>query len=218
MRARYTNEQMETREIRKPAAGEFAFEITGGALCLDFTNTLGDRAAERTNEHLHSFADLVAWSRQAGAVTPSQAARLLREAGRSPAAARAALRKAVVVRELIHRVIAGGAQAPDLERFNEEVSLVLANLRLRREGRGYVWGWSEGHGKTDLGRMLWPVLRSAAELLTSGELPRVRVCAEPTCGWLFLDRSKNGSRRWCDMKVCGNRAKARKFYKKSRAA
>ena len=67
-------------------------------------------------------------------------------------------------------------------------------------------------------RMLWPVTRSAAELLVSGELSRVRTCANDTCGWLFMDTSKNRSRRWCDMNDCGNRAKARRHYARKRAA
>jgi predicted RNA-binding Zn ribbon-like protein len=65
--------------------------------------------------------------------------------------------------------------------------------------------------------MLWPVVRSAAELLTSDELGRVRECAADNCAWLFLDRSKNRSRRWCDMAVCGNRDKVRRFRQRSRS-
>ena len=66
--------------------------------------------------------------------------------------------------------------------------------------------------------MLWPVAWSAAELLAQGPLERIRECpGQDTCGWLFLDLSKNASRRWCDMRVCGNRAKARRHYERTLA-
>jgi predicted RNA-binding Zn ribbon-like protein len=72
------------------------------------------------------------------------------------------------------------------------------------------------HDSPDLDRVLWPAVVSAAELLTSDDLGRVRECASERCAWLFLDRSKNQSRRWCDMTVCGNRSKARRHYSRLR--
>ncbi|MBI4413448.1 MAG: CGNR zinc finger domain-containing protein, partial [candidate division NC10 bacterium] len=79
----------------------------------------------------------------------------------------------------------------------------------------FAWRWT-GDGQR-LDRMLWAVTRSAADLLTSGELAAVRECEAETCAWLFMDRSRNRSRRWCDMKACGNRAKARRHYERKKA-
>lgn len=92
----------------------------------------------------------------------------------------------------------------------------LGRLRLVPGRKRFTWDWAGDVEALD--RVLWPVVRSAAELLTSGDLDRVRRCAGDDCAWLFLDRSRNGSRRWCDMTVCGNRSKVRRFYRRGRDA
>jgi predicted RNA-binding Zn ribbon-like protein len=214
---RYTAGRMETRELNKPGPGEFPFEITGGALCLDFANTVDNRPQKQPRELLHRFADLLAWSRQAGALAAKQAAHLERVAARHPHAARATLRSARELREALFRIFSAAAAgrpalAVDIALFNAAAASAFRHLRIGRTRRGFAWQWQVDPAALD--RMLWPVLRSAADLLTSRDLQRVRECAAHTCGWLFLDRSKNGSRRWCNMQVCGNRAKARRFYKR----
>jgi len=80
-------------------------------------------------------------------------------------------------------------------------------------GTGFVWSWDADTPELD--RPLWPIVRSAAELLTSPERELVKRCASDTCLWLFLDRTKNHARRWCDMKVCGNRAKVRRHRRRA---
>jgi predicted RNA-binding Zn ribbon-like protein len=208
---------MEPATILAPRPGEFAFELTGGALCLNFANTLDNRGHERPRELLDAFPQFVAWSRQAGALAGGQAAPLLRRAARRPAAAQATLRRATALREAIYRIFSAcvehrAAPPADLALFNAAAAGAFQKLRIGRTRRGFVWEWEDDPAALD--RMLWPVLRSAADLLTSPDLRRVRVCASHSCGWLFLDRSKNGSRRWCDMKICGNRAKVKRFYKR----
>jgi predicted RNA-binding Zn ribbon-like protein len=212
---------MELARIRAPRLGQFAFELTGGALCLDFANTLDNRRREHPRELLAGFPQFVAWSRQAGALTSDQAARLLRRAARRPAAARTILQRAIALREAIYRIFSAcsknsAAPPADLALLNAAAANAFRNLRIGRTRRGFVWEWEDDPAALD--RMLWPVLRSAADLLISPELQRVRECAAGTCGWLFLDHSKNGSRRWCDMKICGNRAKVKRFYKRQRAS
>ena len=98
--------------------------------------------------------------------------------------------------------------ADDVRALNGALSTAFAHLRVATSTGGFAWEWAEGD--QPLERMLWPVVRSAAELLTSDKLSLVKQCAG--CGWLFVDRSRNHSRRWCDMRYCGNRAKARRFY------
>ena len=78
--------------------------------------------------------------------------------------------------------------------------------------------WTYTFEERKLDQMLWPIIRSAAELLTSDKLDRVCECPGENCGWLFIDMSRNRSRRWCDMKDCGNRAKARRHYRKTKAS
>jgi predicted RNA-binding Zn ribbon-like protein len=194
-------------------------KLIGGRLCLDFANTVAWRTTDHPQERLVSFADLVAWSQHAGIVTGKTAQHLLEEAARCPALASAVLERAVVLREAIYRVfsaVAGGhtLQATDIATLNGFLPEATSRLQLVLTGDGFAWSWTDDG--SSLEQMLWPVVRSAAELLASGELNRVGVCAGDGCGWLFFDTSKNRSRRWCAMEDCGNRAKARRHYRRSR--
>jgi len=93
----------------------------------------------------------------------------------------------------------------------------LAQARLAPIERGHEWPWREDDGALD--RPLWAVVRSAVEVLTTGDPVRIKACPEPDgCGWLFYDTSKNGSRQWCSMEGCGSRAKMRHHYARRRAA
>ena len=103
----------------------------------------------------------------------------------------------------------------DLERLNRAVSRILAQTRIVPAANGFTWAWNESEEALD--QVLWPVVRSTIDLLTSADLGRVRECASEHCGWLFLDSSKNRSRRWCSMEACGNRTKARRHYARRRA-
>ncbi len=97
--------------------------------------------------------------------------------------------------------------------MTEEAHRGYRRCGLEQDGEG--WGWVDA-GEPALDQMLGPVARSAVELLTSGRRARVRECEGANgCGWLFIDTSKNGRRRWCDMKVCGNRAKARRHRQRT---
>jgi predicted RNA-binding Zn ribbon-like protein len=109
-------------------------------------------------------------------------------------------------------VIEGAPAADDLAVLNANVAASYPYLRLAGGEPRFVWTWAEGGDKLD--QILWPVVRSAAEALTSGELERIRMCAGEHCGWLFIDRSKNRSRRWCDMQECGNVAKVRRYRRR----
>jgi predicted RNA-binding Zn ribbon-like protein len=200
---------------------EHDFEFDSGRLCLDFTNTLGDRPDESPHEEaLHTYADLVAWGEAAGILATDEAAEMLREAARRPAEAETTFARAITFREAMYRlfsVIAAGAETPvdDLDVVNHAIATATARGRLAPEHGHFHWRWE--HDTSLLDSMLWPVAWSAAELLMSDELHRVRECAGHDCGWLFMDTSKNGSRRWCSMETCGNRAKARRHRARRQA-
>lgn len=192
-------------------------------LSLEFCNTLDWHASAAPEEKLTSYADLVDWARRDGVLTPAQADRLLQTAAADPAAAQAVLQRARDLREAIYRLftaIAHGRTPPgdDLETLNQALAETLGRRRIERDGQDFTWGWRESE-PPPLDRMLWPIARSAADLLTSPHLDRVGQCADDRgCGWLFLDTSRNHSRRWCGMDGCGNRAKARRYYARSRKA
>jgi predicted RNA-binding Zn ribbon-like protein len=193
-----------------------AFELTGGDLALDFANTLSRRPTPAPREDLRDYADVVAWAERAKAIEPADADALRALAARNPRGARAALAEARRVREAIFETfeaVAGGRRVPPdaLARVNEALAEALGRLRLGPDGKGWTWT-----GAIDFDRVLWPVARAAARLLTGPDRALVRECGASDCAWLFLDRSRNGARRWCDMAVCGNREKARRFQERAR--
>jgi len=139
---------------------------------------------------------------------------LERQAGRKPAIARDVVARARTLREAVYGLFVrqpGGLPAANLAAIHREAVRLAPNVGLGQGAGRYSWQWT---GATnDLARVLWPVLRNALELLTM-EGRHVGVCQAKTCKWLFLDTTRNHSRRWCDMKVCGNRAKARRYYRR----
>jgi len=206
-----------------PALAEsdgYTFGLDAGHLALDFANTISRREApDASRERLTHYGRLVSWGREAELLTEKEEKRLRAEAFERPRAAVAALRRAVALRESIFELfvaLARGERAPEraLDAVNAALPDALATLRLRADGTRFSWRFA--HGDADLAPILAPIVRAAADLLTSDDLARVRECGSDTCFWLFLDRSKNGTRRWCDMKVCGNRAKARRHYHRER--
>jgi predicted RNA-binding Zn ribbon-like protein len=191
----------------------FRFELTGGDVALDLANTLVGRRTEHPDELLSSYPRLVEWSRQSGILDPKSARDLIRDAAAHPLVARRTLRRAIEIRELIFK----GLPSPvldkrTLEKFSRLSIEAGRHRHLTWRGNRAVWSWdAEG-----LDRMLWPVIHAAVTLLTSEARNRVRMCQGGSCRWLFLDNSRQGNRRWCDMTVCGNRAKARRHYNRKK--
>jgi predicted RNA-binding Zn ribbon-like protein len=191
--------------------------LLGVRLCLDFANTADWHASDQPVEHLTSYAELVAWGQHARILSAQQAQRLLAIAASRSADAKAILERAIVLREAIYHLFTAlslGARPSesDLAVVNAELSGAMTRSLIVPEGIGFAWDWS---AEDALDRMLWPVVQDAADLLTGEDLSRVGRCADDNCGWLFFDTSRNHSRRWCSMKDCGNRAKARRHYRKT---
>ncbi len=192
--------------------------LKDNGICLEFANTAGMHASENPREGLNTYQDLVIWSLQAGIISEDDAQRLTNKAKKNPSGSDNVLKHAVNLREVIYRIfssIAAGSLPPqkDLSLLNRNISKAMSKSRLIQTQAGF--SWDVAGNKDTLDWMLNPVVWSAANLLTSEKLERVKECADDRgCGWLFLDRSRNKSRRWCDMKECGNRAKAQRFYKR----
>ena len=192
------------------------FQFIAGALCLDFCNTVGGHREGTPREKLNSIEDFISWSEQAELIDAAEAAQLRREAGVKPGAS-AALERAIELREALYRIFwsSSKGKAPeraDLAKLNAELEASLGRLRVIRSKaeRGFRWQWGDEASRFE--NPLGPVARSAAELLTHDHaLRQVGQCHGDNCGWLFVDLSKNHSRRWCDMRDCGNRAKIRRF-------
>lgn len=191
---------------------------TSGSVALSFANTLDWRLREPPVELLRSFSELLRWAWSAGALDPAEARTLRAWSAAHPRAAARALAKAVEVREAIAAVLQAvvrGEEIPagPLARLDAACRAAWEARALRPDGRKAAWGWRDGAPAAE--RPAWAAALDAARLLTSDERERVRQCADAHCGWLFLDTSRNGTRRWCSMQSCGNRNKARKFYRRS---
>lgn len=209
-----------TKESKSAAdSSTHEFELSGGALCLDFVNTVADRPRNR-QEHLNSYDDLLDWALQAEVIDSKQ--RNLRErlADQERTDAREVFSCAIELRECLYRIFSHVANdrppaGSDLEVLNGWIRSAMARLRLADRNEGLAWTWSDFD--SELESILWPVVRSAADLLTSDDVSRVGECDGDPCSWLFIDRSRTGRRRWCDMKTCGNRDKARRYYRRHKA-
>jgi predicted RNA-binding Zn ribbon-like protein len=204
------------------------FKLVGGRACLDFVNTVSGRLpnpdapgrdyADRVEqEWLLTFDDLVRWGTVAGGLSPAEAQGMERAARAMPARAARVLARARGLREALYRLFVAVAQRrrpdpADIEVLNRELARARTRERLAPGSRRFELTWvADSHA---LDRVLWPVARSAADLLQSDELGRVRRCDGGDCRWLFVDTSRSRNRRWCDMADCGNTAKVRRYRRR----
>lgn len=194
------------------------FDLVAGALCLDFVNTLDDRFTDQPKELLKTYIDLAHFAEDTGILSAVAADRLISQSRLSPEEAQSALSAAIEMREAMYAVFWAKvnkkpASRHDLMKLNRFVQEAARHEQLVEVGRRFEWTFEEA---ASLDAPMWPIARSAADLLASDQLALVRPCAAATCLWLFLDTSKNHRRRWCDMTKCGNRAKVRRFYKRKK--
>jgi predicted RNA-binding Zn ribbon-like protein len=196
--------------------------LLGGRSCLDFVNTVEPRMGKHQRDFLLSYDDLVFWAEFAGILSPIASKRLHMLSEQHPQQAAKVFARNIALRELLYRLfgaLAAGVQpkAADLRGLQNAHIEALRHAELHPSADGIIWRWPED--TSALERIGWLLTQSSMELLTSPLIDRVKLCASPDgCGWLFLDTSKNGSRRWCSMEVCGSRAKMRRLYARRRQA
>jgi predicted RNA-binding Zn ribbon-like protein len=192
--------------------------LLGDALCLDFVNTVDDRTGRHATDNLTTYADLVRWAWHAWLIEDDQRDILLATGTTTIDERDALFTQAIALREAIYRifaaVIAGSSPATaDLAILQRVYLAALAEAHLALRDDLFAWEWANDDTSGKLDSLLWPIAQSAVELLTSPQVHRVRQCPGcDDCGWLFLDISKNGTRRWCSMEGCGSRAKMRRLY------
>jgi predicted RNA-binding Zn ribbon-like protein len=185
--------------------------IVGGNLALDFANTVDDPLGPTRHDHVGTYPDLIHWSLRVHTLDEERAAQLLRAAEREPGAAGAAVERAHELREALNDVFGAVAEGADdvaarWPRLRTFAADAVAAAQLDTRSRAHRWSWP---GADDPGVVLHPVAAAAADLLVSAELERVKRCAR--CPWLYVDRSKNRSRRWCDMADCGTAEKMGRY-------
>jgi predicted RNA-binding Zn ribbon-like protein len=192
------------------------FQLTGGHISLDFANTLDNRGRPGETDLLSRYRDMVAFAALTGIITAGEFQRTARVAEEHPSEAELVLGRGRKLREAIFTIFSAVATRqkpplPALAELNSALRDAGAHRRVvSSEKDRFAWDWLREDNQLDW--ILWPIALAAAELLASDDVSLVRSCASETCNWLFLDRSKSHSRRWCDMKTCGNRNKARRFY------
>ena len=203
---------MNPRKIR--TAGNL--ELLGGDISLDFANTVSTRNPPRSHNYLSSYSELIKWGLHAKVINAKLAERLKKKATKNPDQAKKALLRAIQLREMIYRIfssIAFGEEVmeEDFAQLNSAYKSVVSRQVITRRKKLYILYWETEEDSLD--RIWWPIIISAVELLISPKRARIRRCARrEACDWLFVDQSKNGSRRWCSMNLCGSRAKAHRYY------
>ena len=209
------------KQNRRRGADPSLPRLLGEQLCLDFVNTVEGPRSPHPEDFLHGYPDLVRWACHVSVASDAEVERLLGDGERRSTEAAAVFARAVALREALSRIfhaIARGTVAPESDRrlVQEEYLAGLQRARLEPADGGYRWAWDIDDGALD--RPLWPIARSAVDLLTTGELARLKECpGAGDCGWFFYDTSKNGRRRWCSMEGCGSRVKMRRHYSRRRA-
>lgn len=189
------------------ASGRWVFDLCAGHLALDFANTVSERTTDTPIERLPSYEDFVRFGRQEEIVSDAEARRLQAWARRHPRDAERVRLEVVRLRDGLYRAfsaLAGGEHPTNADL--EPLNAMLARLRL---GPDLAWHWADGADAP--AASLATIARAAVDLLTGDRRDRLRLCDAADCVWVFLDTSKNRTRRWCDMKQCGNREKARRF-------
>ena len=181
-------------------------------------NTVGYISSENPTENLNSFSDLIEWSKQGKLISDDEAIVIFTKAKKNILESERVFWRVLRLRKSVYdifRSVISGEEIfdKDLTVFNRELSLAMSKAEIFcREGE-LIWDW-----KNDgIERILFLITRVAAQLLTSSDLEKLKCCSGENCGWLFYDTSKNKRRQWCDMRDCGNLAKARRFrVKKAR--
>jgi predicted RNA-binding Zn ribbon-like protein len=200
---------------------ELPFQYIGGDPALDLVNTVDWTTRGPENDRLIDFDRLTRWAEGAGVLSPKIGAALRRRARVKPRDAETAYQAALQARQVLQRLfsaIAEGEPAGDaLDDFNRLLVRALEHMRVvspsgRAGERKLRLGWE--HMESRLDALIWPVLWSAASLIFSDEASLIRICGGTDCGWMYVDRSRNGLRRWCQMETCGTREKSRRRYER----
>jgi predicted RNA-binding Zn ribbon-like protein len=188
-------------------------QMVGGCLAFDFINTVNTRKPAPEFEYLETFEDLMAWSEKVGSLGGTRLQALREYAAMQPETALAAHRDVIEAREMLFElfsaIASGRPPGPAVnEAFNRRLSNAFQRINVKFGPSGTEIHF--GNEEITLNEPLFPVLKSAFDILTGGDFRKIKEC--PRCGWLFLDTSKNGKRKWCDMNVCGSREKSLDYY------
>jgi predicted RNA-binding Zn ribbon-like protein len=194
--------------------------LVGNELALDFINTSSGRGGTKHLEHLLRPEHVVLWARHANFLPTSDGEAVERAVAADAKLSARLFKRAIELREAIHAICSALAtsmapQAAEVDRLRRSHAECVACARLAPIGAAFVWSWDPAGSPVEA--ILGPITLSALTLLTQADLSRVKQCRGDHCGWIFFDTTKNKSRRWCEMEVCGNRAKQRRLQGRRRS-
>jgi predicted RNA-binding Zn ribbon-like protein len=198
-------------------SGPEPFKLHAGHPALELVNTLDFRFSAQTVDLIPTYKDLLRFAAQLQLLTAEQARKLGRTAGEEEA--RRVLASTAKLREALAKVLYGridGTRPPagQIQVLEHQFHAAAQHRRLLAREAHLEWSWSGLERKAEI--PLWMLAQAASELLVSSDAELIKDCGDPTCRWLFLDVSKNHTRRWCDMKTCGNRMKARRHHERAK--
>jgi predicted RNA-binding Zn ribbon-like protein len=202
-----------------PPSRAGSLDLIADDLALNFANTESGRGFPSHENHLREAEHVAQWLKHAKALPAEDADWLARQVAKRADLAAELLAQAIALREAIHDIGAAlGRRAKPPEASLAALSALHARFVARAALAPGVlscrWRWSVRAAPVEAA--LGPVALAAVRLFTEGDFHRIRECGGHACGWLFYDRSKNNRRRWCEMEVCGNRAKQRRLAARRR--
>jgi predicted RNA-binding Zn ribbon-like protein len=192
--------------------------ILSERLCLDFVNTVSWHLSNEPYDWLKNYRDLVVWSQRVNILPKEKAEDLIKLAEAFPERAANVFAETLQLREAVFRILQSRlTNAPNIQQ-----DLDILNQHLKRTHQFLYLEMGNGHfnysfeDTLEMDCMVWEIVQSTARFLTSNELAKLKFCDGGKCGWMFIDTTRNHSRRWCSMEDCGNRAKAKRHYRKKR--
>jgi predicted RNA-binding Zn ribbon-like protein len=203
----------------EPPSRAATLALVGCELAFDFTNTTSGRGGPRQREHLRSAEDIIVWAQHAKIISKGCARELGEALAQNPRLASRLRRRTLDLRAIVYRLgaaLAAGAPAPprDVDALAKVYAYCLSCACLTKIDGVFAWSWQAAARPVEA--ILGPIALSALGLLSQADLSRVKQCPGEACGWLFFDTTKNKNRRWCEMEVCGNRAKQRRLRRRER--
>jgi predicted RNA-binding Zn ribbon-like protein len=191
------------------------YAFIGNNLSLDFVNTVGYISSENPAEKLNSFSDLIEWSKQGKLISDDEAITIITAAEKNILESEKIFKRVLRFRKSAYDIFKSivdreEISSNDLAVLSNELSRAMSKAEIFRRENELIYDWKN----KSLERILFLITRNAAQLLTSSDLEKLKCCSGENCGWLFYDTSKNNRRQWCDMRDCGNLAKAKRFRAK----
>lgn len=204
----------------KRCSSRLVFNLSGGPLCLDFANTVDMRLSAKPEDKLMGYKALVAFGEQAGVFSFSEARNLRRQGRKDRSQASRLFQRAVALRETTFRILSAAAtrcevSEADVDAINAGLQRLNADSAIAPVHGQVAWRWVEK--SSGVSRLVGSIVRSVGEVLISEDIQCLKQCGAENCGWLFIDRSRSHNRRWCEMRTCGSRHKARAYYRRKTA-